>query len=86
VTHDNAFAQWANQTQEPQQLRNLTLDVFNETGQLSSSRALMGCVVNGIQSLPNLDGGAGNIAIERIQLRCRWDVIIRRPPAAKLAE
>ncbi|HEY6305637.1 MAG TPA: phage tail protein [Candidatus Angelobacter sp.] len=88
VTHDNTFAQWANQTQEPQQLRTLTLDIFNETGQLSSSRTLIGCVVNGIQSSPNLDdaGAVNNIAIERMQLRCRFDAIVRPVRIRKLPE
>jgi phage tail-like protein len=71
VAHDTSFAQWANQAQGHQELRDLIVDVFNETGRKREAHQMTGCLVAEYQSLPNLDGGANNIAIEHIQLRCR---------------
>ncbi len=79
VTHDKAFEQWANKVWDYgaglgsevslQDFRkNLTLEVYNEAGQLAISYHIYRCWVSEFQSLPDLDANANAIAIQHIKL------------------
>lgn len=81
VTHDPGFEQWANlvhSLQNPMSLRNfrkdITLDVFNESGQKVMSFSLYRCWVSEYQAMPQLDAANAAVAIETIKLEIEgWE-------------
>jgi len=79
VTHDKNFEQWANKvwdfrggaTSEVslQDFRkDITIEVYNEAGQLAISYNVYRCWVSEFQSLPDLDANANAIAIQHLKL------------------
>lgn len=79
VTHDVEFEQWANKVwnygaglgaeASLQDFRkDLTLDLYNEAGQLALSYRIFRAWVSEYQALPELDANANAIAIQSIKL------------------
>jgi phage tail-like protein len=75
VTHDKAFEAWANlvhSLQAPMSLKNfrkdVTVDVYNESGQKVLSYLLFRCWVSEFQALPAMDAATAAVAIETIKL------------------
>jgi phage tail-like protein len=75
VTHDRAFADWANlvhNLSSPMSLRNfrkdLVVDLFNEADQKVLSYKVYRCWVSEYQALPPLDADNAAIAIETIKI------------------
>ena len=75
VTHDLEFERWANKVWNrsagpgsESSLRdfrkNITIDLFNEAGQLVLSYHLINCWVSEYQALPELDANANAVAIQ----------------------
>ena len=48
--------------------KDITIDVFNEAGQLAISYHVFRCWVSEYQSLPDLDANANAVAIQHIKL------------------
>lgn len=79
VTHDIDFEQWANKVWNfgsglgaEVSLRdfrkNLTIELYNEAGQLAIAYNVFRCWVSEFQSLPDLDANANAVAIQHIKL------------------
>jgi phage tail-like protein len=79
VTHDPDFEQWANRVwsygntlgQEVSLQdfrRNLTIEMYNEAGQLVIAYHVYRCWVSEFQALPELDSNANAVAIQHIKL------------------
>jgi len=79
VTHDVAFEQWANKVwrlgnglgQEVSLKdfrKDITLEVYNEAGQLALAYKLYRCWVSEYQAVPELDANANAVAIETLKL------------------
>jgi phage tail-like protein len=75
LSHDPAFEAWANLVHSitsPISLKNfrkdVTVDVFNETGQKVLSYLLFRCWVSEWQAVPALDATAAAVAIETLKL------------------
>jgi phage tail-like protein len=79
VTHDKAFEQWANKVSNHgsrlgsevylQDLRkDITIEVYNEAGQLALSYKVFRCWVSEFQALLDLDASANAVAIQHIKL------------------
>jgi phage tail-like protein len=79
VTHDVEFEQWANKVWNfgsglgsEVSLRdfrkNITIEVYNEAGQLAIAYNVFRCWVSEYQSLPELDANANAVAIQHIKL------------------
>ena len=75
VTHDPEFESWANlvhSLKNPMSLRtfrkDVTVDVFNESGQKVLSYHLFRCWVSEYQALPQLDAATAAVAIESVKL------------------
>jgi phage tail-like protein len=79
VTHDPEFENWANKVWSfgaglgaevslKDFRKDLTLDVYNEAGQLVLAYKIYRCWVSEYQILPDLDANANAIAIEQIKL------------------
>jgi phage tail-like protein len=79
VTHDKDFEQWANKVWNYgaglgsevslQDFRkDITIEVYNEAGQLAISYQVFRCWVSEFQALPDLDANANAIAIQHIKL------------------
>jgi phage tail-like protein len=75
VTHDQAFAAWADLVHaldNPISLANfrkdVIVDLFNEAGQKVLSYKLFRCWVSEYQALPPLDGAGTGVAIETLKL------------------
>lgn len=79
VTHDLAFEQWANKVWNYDAglgkevslkdfRKDLTLEVYNEAGQLAISYTIYRCWVSEYQAVPDLDANANVIAIQHIKL------------------
>jgi phage tail-like protein len=79
VTHDPEFEKWANKVWNLGQnlgtevslkdfRKPLTLEVYNEAGQLALSYTITRCWVSEYQSLPDFDANANAIAIQHIKL------------------
>ena len=81
VTHDPDFEAWANlvhSLDSPLSLRNfrkdVTVDVFNEAGQLAISYKLLRCWPSEYQALPALDAGTVGVAIQTLKLELEgWE-------------
>jgi phage tail-like protein len=77
VTHDSAFEEWANQVNNFQGdaamslknfRKNLTIEVYNEAGQLALSYQVFRCWVSEYQAIPELDAGGNAVALQTIKL------------------
>jgi phage tail-like protein len=79
VTHDLAFEQWANKVWNfgagpgaevslKDFRKDITIDMFNEAGQLVLSYKVFRCWVSEYQALPDLDANADAVAIQHIKL------------------
>ena len=99
VTHDPEFENWANKVWSfcaglgtevslKDFRKDLTLEVYNEAGQLVLAYKIYRCWVSEYQILPDLDANASAIAIEQIKLenegwerdhsgRSRWSRLSR---------
>lgn len=77
VTHDVDFEQWANKVWDFKSnvevslkdfRKDITIDVFNEAGQIVISYNVYRCWVSEYQALPALDANANAVAIQTIKL------------------
>jgi len=77
VTHDTAFEEWANQVNNFQGdaamslknfRKNLTIEVYNEAGQLALAYQVFRCWVSEYQAIPELDAGGNAVALQTIKL------------------
>ncbi|MDG2527877.1 phage tail protein [Caulobacter endophyticus] len=79
VTHDKDFEQWANSVWNHGSglgaevslagfRKNITIEVYNEAGQLAIAYNLFRCWVSEFQSLPDLDANANAVAIQHLKL------------------
>jgi phage tail-like protein len=79
VTHDTEFEAWANKVWNfgaglgaEVSLRDfrkdITIEVYNEAGQLALAYKVFRCWVSEYQSLPDLDANANAVAIQHIKL------------------
>jgi phage tail-like protein len=79
VTHDLEFEKWANRVWTIHNdlgkevslkdfRRDITLEVYNEAGQLAIAYNIYRCWVSEFQALPDLDANANAVAIEHIKL------------------
>ncbi len=79
VTHDLAFERWANkvwnygaapggETSLADFRKDITIEVFNEAGQLALAYNVFRCWVSEFQALPDLDANANAVAIQHIKL------------------
>src|SRR3712207_217029 len=79
VTHDTEFEKWANKVwnygSKPGSevsledfRKNITLEVYNETGQLAISYNIYRCWVSEYQAMPELDANANAVAIQTLKL------------------
>ena len=82
VTHDTAFEAWANKVASFAQpgisladfRKDITVDVFNEAGQLVLSYHLYGCWPSEYTALPALDAATAAVAIQSIKLELEgWE-------------
>jgi phage tail-like protein len=79
VTHDREFEQWANKVWNygsglgsevslKDFRKNITIELYNEAGQLAIAFNVFRCWVSEFQALPDLDANANAIAIQHIKL------------------
>jgi phage tail-like protein len=79
VTHDKEFEQWANKVWQlrvglGQEVslkdfrKDITVEVYNEAGQLVIAYNIYRCWVSEFQAIPDLDANANAVAIEQIKL------------------
>ena len=79
VTHDVDFEQWANkvwnfgeglgsETSLKDFRKNITIEIYNEAGQLVLSYNIYRCWVSEYQAAPDLDANANAIAIQHLKL------------------
>jgi phage tail-like protein len=79
VTHDTEFEQWANKVWNfgsglgaevslKDFRKDITIDFYNEAGQLALSYKVFRCWVSEYQSLPDLDANANAVAIQHLKL------------------
>ena len=78
VTHDPAFEQWANKVWNfgagPGEVslkdfrKDITIDMFNEAGQLVLSYKVFRCWVSEYQALPDFDANANAVAMQHLKL------------------
>jgi phage tail-like protein len=76
ITHDSEFEAWANRVWTLQQeaetgrdfRKDLTIEVYDETGRLVMAYKLYRCWVSEYQALPDLDANGNAIAIEQIKV------------------
>lgn len=76
ITHDSEFEAWANrvwtlaeETESGKDFRkDLTIEVYDETGQLVLAYRVFRCWVSEYQALPELDANGNAIAIEQIKI------------------
>jgi phage tail-like protein len=86
VTHDAEFAKWASkvwtrgnglgkEVSLKDFRKDVTLEVYNEAGQLALRYFLYNCWVSDYQALPDLDANGNAVAIEHIKLENEgWDL------------
>jgi phage tail-like protein len=93
VTHDLEFEQWANkiwnfgsglgsEVSLADFRKDLTLEVYNESGQLVLSYKIFRCWISEFQALPDFDANANAVAIQHLKLENEgWvrDVAVREP-------
>ena len=79
VTHDTEFEKWANKVWDFKAglglevslkdfRKPITIEVYNEAGQLAIAYNVFNCWVSEWQSLPDLDANANAVAIQHIKL------------------
>ena len=99
VTHDVDFEQWANkvwnfgsglgaETSLRDFRKDITLELYNEAGQLVIAYKVFRAWVSEFQSLPDLDANANAVAIQHIKLENEgWerDVSVPEPAEQSLA-
>ena len=79
VTHDDAFVLWANKVWQVNAglgaevslkdfRKDITLEVYNEAGQLALAYNIYRCWVSEFQAIPDLDANANAVAIQHIKL------------------
>jgi phage tail-like protein len=79
VTHDDAFGQWASKgtaflkksaatVSLPDFRKDITIEMYNETGQKVIAYHLSRCWVSEYQALPDLDANANAVAIQHLKL------------------
>lgn len=79
VTHDTEFEKWANkvwnynsgrgtETSLKDFRKDITIEVYNEAGQLAIAYNVYNCWVSEYQALPDLDANANAVAIQTIKL------------------
>lgn len=79
VTHDTEFEKWANKVWNYNSgpgtevslkdfRKEITIELYNESGQLVRSHKVYRCWVSEYQSSPDLDANANAVAIEHIKL------------------
>lgn len=79
VTHDREFEQWANkiwnygsglgsEVSLKDFRKNITIELYNEAGQVAIAYNVFRCWVSEFQALPDLDANANAIAIQHIKL------------------
>jgi phage tail-like protein len=79
VTHDVEFERWANKVWNfgsglgaeislKDFRKDLTIELYNEAGQLAIAYKVFRCWVSEFQSLPDLDASANAVAIQHIKL------------------
>lgn len=79
VTHDPEFEQWANKVWNYGQglgseasladfRKDITIELYNEAGQLAVSYNVFRCWVSEYQALPELDANANAVAIQMIKI------------------
>jgi len=79
VTHDTEFEQWANKAWQfgaglgsevslKDFRKDITIEFFNEAGQLVIAYKVYRCWVSEYQALPDLDADANAVAFEHIKL------------------
>lgn len=100
VTHDLEFERWANklwsygsglgaETSLEDFRKNITLEVYNEAGQLAIAYKIYRCWVSEYQALPDLDANANAVAIQTIKLENEgWerDYDVPEPDEQKLPD
>jgi phage tail-like protein len=85
VTHDTDFERWANKVWNHGSglgaevslrdfRKDITVEVYNEAGQLALAYNLFRCWVSEYQALPELDANANAVAIQTLKLECEgWE-------------
>jgi phage tail-like protein len=76
ITQDREFEEWANRvapytpTSEPpvEFRKDVTIELYDETGRLAVAYRLFRCWVSEYQALPDLDANGSAVAIEQIKL------------------
>src|SRR3954469_23558063 len=79
VTHDVDFERWANkvwnfgaglgaETSLKDFRKDITIEIYNEAGQLALAYKVYRCWVSEFQALPDLDANANAVAIQHIKL------------------
>src|ERR1700730_8041472 len=90
VTHDIDFEQWANKVWNygaglgsevslKDFRKDLTIEVYNEAGQLAVAYGVFRCWVSEFQALPDLDANANAVAIQHIKLENEGWVRLDKP-------
>jgi phage tail-like protein len=80
VTHDPEFEQWANKVWNfgaglgsevslKDFRKDITIELYNEAGQLVIAYKVFRCWVSEFQALPDLDADTGAVAIQHIKLK-----------------
>lgn len=100
VTHDKEFEQWANkiwnfgaglgaEVSLRDFRKDITIEVYNESGQLVIAYKIYRCWVSEFQALPDLDANANAVAIQTIKLENEgWerDVEVAEPTEPSFTE
>jgi phage tail-like protein len=79
VTHDKQFEEWANKVLQlgdgpdaeaslKDFRKDITIELYNEAGQLVVAYIVHRCWVSEFQALPDLDADAGTLALQHIRL------------------
>lgn len=79
VTHDVAFEQWANKVWQVKAglgmevslkdfRKDITIEIYNEAGQLTIAYLVYRCWVSEYQAIPDFDANANAVAIQHIKL------------------
>jgi phage tail-like protein len=99
VTHDPEFEKWANKVWQvgaglgaevslKDFRKDISLEVYNEAGQLALAYKIYRCWVSEYQALPDLDANANAVAIQNIKLENEgWerDIEVPEPSEPTLA-
>jgi phage tail-like protein len=100
VTHDLDFEQWANkvwnfgsglgsETSLQDFRKDITIEVYNEAGQLALAYNVFRCWVSEYQAVPELDANANAVAIQAIKLENEgWerDIAVSEPSEPSFTE